>query len=59
MTKGEYVAYYLEKEAARYSLVEWCEDRDISEEDYDVFMKAGIDAVNKRHENLGGKENGK
>ena len=50
MTVGENIAYYLEKEAGRWSLCDWCEDHDISEEDYDIFMKAGIDAVNKWHE---------
>lgn len=58
-SKGELVALWLEQEAARHRLSEWCKERGLSEEDYDVFMKAGIDAVNKRHENLGGKENGK
>ncbi len=45
MTKGERIMYYVLKEVSRYSLVEWLEDRDIKEEDFEKFLAAGRDAV--------------
>ena len=50
MTKGENIAYWLNKEAARYSLTEWLEDKDIREEDFDKFMRGGILAVDGAQE---------
>ncbi len=45
MTKGECIAYMIEKELGRYSLIEYLEESKISEEDFEKFIVAGIKAV--------------
>ena len=50
-TKGELIAYYLESQAIPGKLSEWCENWGIDEDDYTAFMRAGMEAVDRRHEN--------
>lgn len=49
MTKGECIEYFIFKKVSEYSLVEWLEEHDILEEDFDKFMKAGREAVDNEH----------
>ena len=45
MTKGERIEYAIMKEVTRYSFVEWCEEWDISEEEWEKFMTAGKEVL--------------
>jgi len=39
--KGEKIAYFIEKECGAIDFMDWLEDREISETDWDKFMEAG------------------
>lgn len=41
MNKGEKIAYFIFKDVSEYSFMDWLEDREISETDWDKFMEAG------------------
>ena len=47
MTKGEKIAYAIEKEMCRNNLEELLEYWEISYEDYEKFIKAGINGVDE------------
>ena len=47
MTKGERIAYAIEKEVCRWSLNEWLETWEISREDFQAFMTAGVAGVDQ------------
>lgn len=47
MTKGEQIAYAIEKEMCRNSLEELLEYWEISYEDYEKFIQAGIHGVDE------------
>lgn len=47
MTKGETIAYAIEKEMRRYDLEDLFECWEISYEDYEKFIKAGIHGVDE------------
>ena len=50
MTKGENIAYAIKKEVSRFDFMEWLEEWEISQEDFQKFIEAGIKAVNKKDE---------
>lgn len=39
--KAERIAYYIEKECCKFSLTEWCADRDMTLEEFHAFILAG------------------
>lgn len=41
MTKGETIAYAINKECCRWSLREWCETWDITVEEFKRFLELG------------------
>ena len=45
MKKGEEIKYAITKEVSRYSFVEWLEEWEIDEADWDKFMEAGKKAL--------------
>ena len=47
MTKGERIAYAIEKEVSRNDLTEWLEWWEIKMEDFQAFMTAGVAGVDK------------
>ena len=47
MTKGERIAYAIEKEVSRNNLTEWLEWWEIDLEDFQAFMTAGVAGVDK------------
>ena len=40
-TKGDMIAYAIKKECQRYSLVDWCEEWDITIEEFNRFLELG------------------
>lgn len=40
-SKAEKIAYYIEKECGKFSLTEWCADRDIPIDEFHAFIRAG------------------
>ena len=40
-SKGEKIAYAIRKECQRYNLVDWCEEWDITIEEFDRFLELG------------------
>lgn len=40
-SKGELIAYAIRKECQRYSLMDWCEEWDITIEEFDRFLELG------------------
>ncbi len=51
MTKGERIAYAIEKEVSRNNLTEWLEWWEIDLEDFQAFMTAGVAGVDKGADN--------
>lgn len=51
MTKGECIAYAIEKEVSRNDLTEWLEWWEIKIEDFQAFMTAGVAGVDKGADN--------
>lgn len=47
MTKGERIAYAIEKEVSRNNLTEWLEWWEIDLEDFQAFMTVGVAGVDK------------
>lgn len=47
---GETIAYAIFKNVSEYSFIEWLETWGISEEDWNLFIEAGKEAVNKKYE---------
>lgn len=47
MTKGERIAYAIEKEVSRNNLTEWLEWWEIDLEEFQAFMTAGVSGVDK------------
>lgn len=41
MTKGETIAYAINKECSSYSLVDWCENWGISVDEFKRFLEYG------------------
>lgn len=44
MNKAETIAYAIEKECKRYSLVHWCEEWGFTVDDFDRFLEFGKNA---------------
>ena len=57
MTKGERIAYAIEKEVSRNNLTEWLEWWEIDLEDFQAFMNAGVAGVDKDGANNGQNQN--
>lgn len=47
MTNGEKIEYAIRKEVSSFSFIEWLNNWDIGEVDFDKFMEAGKEAVDK------------
>lgn len=43
MKTSETIAYAIQKECSRFSLVEWCEEWGFTLEQFKQFLQAGID----------------
>lgn len=48
LSKGENIAYAIEKEVCRNSFIEWLKEWDIEEEDFYDFMDAGKQAIHDK-----------
>lgn len=44
MNKAEIIAYAIEKECQRYSLVDWCEEWEFSVDEFNKFLTLGQEA---------------
>lgn len=49
-SKGMKIAYAIEKACCSFSLIEWCENRDFTVEDFDRFLAAGIEGFDSQAE---------
>lgn len=45
-SKGDMIAYAIKKECQRYSLVDWCEEWDITIEEFNRFLELGKKGFN-------------
>ena len=54
MTYGESIEYAIFKAVSEYSFIEWLEELGIEEEDWNKFMKAGMEAIDNvdEHESV-------
>lgn len=46
MKTSETIAYAIQKECSRFSLVEWCEEWGFTLEQFERFLQVGIDGCN-------------
>jgi hypothetical protein len=51
MTKGETISYAIFKEVSRYNFMEWLKEWNISPNDFNTFINAGVRAINEREQN--------
>lgn len=51
MTKGETISYAILKEVSRYSFMEWLEEWDINVNEFNIFINAGVKAINEGQNN--------
>ena len=47
MTKGETIAYAIQKQCSSYDLSDFCEEWDFSVDEFYEFLEAGIKALDK------------
>jgi len=57
-SKGKKIAYAIEKECCRDSLIEWCEEREFTIEDFNRFLAAGIEGLDSQAESGADNEHG-
>lgn len=48
MTKGETIEYAIQKECSSWSLVEWCENWEITIDDFKEFLRLGKEAFDAK-----------
>lgn len=51
MNKGETISYAILKEVSRYNFMEWLKEWDISPNDFNIFINAGVKAMNEEQNN--------
>lgn len=54
MTKGERLEYAIAKECCKFSLVEWCDEWDVTVDEFEEFLRLGKEAFDARQEESNG-----
>ena len=50
MTKGEMLEYAIEKEGCKFRVVEWCDEWDVTIDDFEEFLRLGKEAFDAKKE---------